>query len=451
MTKDIIWQKIQNIVQGQGGRCHSVAYKNNISKLSFECREGHSWETSWKSLRQGSWCPRCAIINSRGTNHIRFDSLANMQHIAELRGGKCLSDLYQGSHVKLTWQCMLGHTWAAKPSAIKLGTWCPSCSVGIGERVCRLIFETIFQETFTKIRPEWLKNQLTGRNLELDGYCEKLNIAFEYNGSQHYSEVNIYSRSKYDQDKINKCRQHNVNLFIIKEIPNISKYTNIIDQINCQAQGFGIKIPSHIDIPIHQVYQTSSGLLHLEEISKIASQRGGKCLSQNYVDNSFKLDFQCGDCHYIWKSSPNSIKNGTWCPQCANKCVSLFHAQQLATHKGGRCVSAEYINSTTKMMWECQFKHTWQASYNQIQSGNWCPVCFKDNRNKSKKLPLAVYQQAANNKGGECLSTTINSCYDKLLWKCQNNHEWYGTAHAIKNTKQWCPMCAKEKRKKHEK
>lgn len=53
------------------------------------------------------------------------------------------------------------------------------------ERRCREIFESIFRAPFKKIRPDWLKNPVTGKNLELDGYNEDLKLAYEYDGRQH--------------------------------------------------------------------------------------------------------------------------------------------------------------------------------------------------------------------------------------------------------------------------
>lgn len=54
------------------------------------------------------------------------------------------------------------------------------------EELTRYTIQTITDKKFPSVRPDWLKNPITGRNLELDGYCEDLGIAFEYNGIQHY-------------------------------------------------------------------------------------------------------------------------------------------------------------------------------------------------------------------------------------------------------------------------
>jgi hypothetical protein len=81
-----------------------------------------------------------------------------------------------------------------------------------GEAECKKILEKMYNIEFeTQVRNlEILKNPLTGRYLELDLYCPKLNppIACEFHGRQHYEVVNKFHRNgekdlKYQQWKDN--------------------------------------------------------------------------------------------------------------------------------------------------------------------------------------------------------------------------------------------------------
>ena len=53
------------------------------------------------------------------------------------------------------------------------------------ENACRKHVENLFGNKFPKTRPEWLVNPATGKRLELDMYCEALDVALEYDGAQH--------------------------------------------------------------------------------------------------------------------------------------------------------------------------------------------------------------------------------------------------------------------------
>ena len=42
------------------GECLSEEYINVKTKMKWRCKEGHEWQTSFDSVRQGNWCRRCA-------------------------------------------------------------------------------------------------------------------------------------------------------------------------------------------------------------------------------------------------------------------------------------------------------------------------------------------------------------------------------------------------------
>ncbi len=56
--------------------------------------------------------------------------------------------------------------------------------------------------------------------------------------------------------------------------------------------------------------------LTIEEMRSIAEERGGKCLSDTYVNAHTSLLWECTKGHQ-WEARPNNIKSGTWCPYCA--------------------------------------------------------------------------------------------------------------------------------------
>jgi len=92
------------------------------------------------------------------------------------------------------------------------------------ENKCRSIIEKIFNRPFPSVRPNFLRNPETGKNLELDCYNENLGIAIEYNGVQHYkyspyfhkSKKDFYSQVHRDDWKRKICKEKNIKLI---EIP----------------------------------------------------------------------------------------------------------------------------------------------------------------------------------------------------------------------------------------
>lgn len=101
------------------------------------------------------------------------------------------------------------------------------------------------------------------------------------------------------------------------------------------------------------------------------------------------------------------------------------------------------------MNWLClkdSCRHKWSSTYNNFQVRKGCPKCNKLRGAEKRKVNIIAYQNAAILKGGKCLSKTVNSCYDKLKFECVFGHQWFGRADQIKNTSQWCPKCAKERK-----
>jgi len=66
--------------------------------------------------------------------------------------------------------------------------------------------------------------------------------------------------------------------------------------------------------------------LTIEEMHELAKNRGGKCLSEVYIDSHTKLQWECKEGHAFWME-PNNVKQGQWCPICArsrfNKTIEL--------------------------------------------------------------------------------------------------------------------------------
>lgn len=249
-------------------------------------------------------------------------SLESMQELARQNQGKCLSTEYKGTNAKLAWLCKEGHIWESSREIILRGHWCPKCKV----------------------------------------------------------------------------------------------------QNHRQA--------------------------HFEEAKKLAEQRGGECLSEQYFNNRVKLTFRCNNNH-VWQAKVSDIRSGRWCQAChIDKLrLSLTALHRLAAKHGGLCLAKKHISTNDPVKWQCHKGHIWKTPARYIYyDGQWCPQCAHDKR----AITIEKLQKIAHARDGKCLSARYKGSTTKLVWECKLGHTWLATPVSVKRGT-WCPQCAILSRCKHEK
>jgi hypothetical protein len=122
--------------------------------------------------------------------------------------------------------------------------------------------------------------------------------------------------------------------------------------------------------------------------------------------------------------------------------ITLDDCKKIAEDRGGRCLSEAYENSYTELKWECKHGHVWNAPYNRVNSyKSWCPTCY---RIKQRGSILSCHQ-AAEAKGGKCLSTEYINNRNKIKWQCEHGHTWDAPFYSIKKGF-WCLDCYRSKK-----
>ena len=434
---------MQALAITRGGRCLSQGYEDSQHKLLWQCKSGHQWQAVPAAIARGQWCPHCAGNLPR--------TLRDAQKAAIDRGGKCLSTSYRNNNTPMLWQCKLRHQWKATLNNVTHGThptWCPMCSTGISERLCREILEFKLGQPFPKARPLWLVNS-RGHRMEFDGYAPRINMAFEFHGQQHILINSLYTptaaalRQRIADDDAKKtiCAQRGIQLIEINQkestVPSAQLIEAAVRKYNVPFQLSGEEYEQIL------LAVRSPKLLDLARV--LAKLRGGECLSSSVPAMSTKVKWKC-KCGYVWAARPTNIKIGQWCPKCAGNVAStLEEYRAIAIGRGGQCLSAKYVNSMTKLRWRCSQGHEWDARPINVKRGDWCKRCWASKNADKTRLSIPIMQATARHRGGECLSHNYVNANSKLEWKCALGHIWSAKPEKIRFGS-WCPQCAKTRR-----
>lgn len=439
-------QDLQKWAEEKNGRCLSEEYLGLDKKHKWKCSCDYTWHTRAGLIKNGSWCPKCS-----GTLPLTINDMKN--HAAK-QGGKCLSKQYQNARTGLQWQCCNGHTWkACSDSVVRSGSWCPRCRVFLTEEKCRFVFEQFTGHPFPK------NKNILGNGQEVDGYCNYLQVGFEYQGEQHYmpkfGQKAFELVKKLDQRKRNRITK----LKQLKELKDVIfipywESGNLEQYIRKGLESIGITISQQkIDFRKFPLSRNK-----LKELRFIARNHGGKLLSTEYCGVHSPLLWEC-ELKHKWKAAPMTAKKGHWCPTCANDKagndlrLSIMSIQKEVTCLHVTLLSTKYVNNFTPLEWKCNknsCQHIWMSSYSNMQrkirQGKTCG-CPRCNKIPKYKRTIKDMMLCAKKQGGRCLSTEYLGNKKHLKWECKYKHTWPATPDSILRG-HWCPTCALNKRRK---
>ena len=253
-------------------------------------------------------------MKAKTDNYFRR-TLQDMHDLAKRRGFEFLSDHYINCETKYLWKCPNGHSWWAKSSNIKSGKGCPHCRISIKENQCRFVFE---QLTGKKFPNNW---KVLENGQELDGYCQELNLAFEYNGQQHYkiathwqTDADFAGQIERDHIKRKLCRKLKIRLIVIpyyfaENHSSIEKYVKK-------------RLPKlKVEMVVKKVdwtkYKKTDN--RLKNIIALCQKKNITCLTRFYPGHHNKVNLKCNVCNYLWATRVSVIKKGRGCPKCGHK------------------------------------------------------------------------------------------------------------------------------------
>ncbi|WP_052728592.1 hypothetical protein [Domibacillus tundrae] len=185
--------------------------------------------------------------------------------------------------------------------------------------------------------------------------------------------------------------------------------------------------------------------LNIQDMFKIAEDRGGKCLSRIYTNSQTEIEWECAEGHRWW-AKPAKIRYGQWCRKCSGSLKkTIEEMKELAIENGGRCLSIVYKNNHALLKWQCNAKgHIFESSFSSIkraiENGGFCSKCGKTRGAAKRKLSIEELQKIAKSREGNLLSNKYINAHTLLEWQCNNGHVFRMSANSVKND-HWCRDC----------
>ncbi len=446
-------------------------YIDEKTSLHLRCEIcAHTWETTPYSVRgtpsnpDGTGCPKC-----NGGIEIPDDVIIERARLfVERYHGKIINAERRFSSGKKRYQLKVqckenNHdSFWTDIQRLENGNWCIQCRTpGIFENAVRLLLEHLIGEPLTKARPSWLVNS-DGNQMELDGYNQELGLAFEYQGEQHFYFVPFFHGSKtafhkrLEDDKLKKelCKARGIALICPDYLLDPDGLESFL---RCELR----KAKPHIKLNSDSLHWREMNIgneeirrNYLRELIDIAEAKGGKCLSNVYINNHTKLRFTCANKnHDEWTAVPSSIKNGTWCNKCGNESVGEKNKTPLQKIRE-LCEKKDLIfldtsrNKHDQIAYKVAYKcgHEFNLTKLQIERDTACQNCFQPRRGEKQRSTIEDARKPAVTQNGKLLSKYYLNTGTKLLWQCAQGHVWTASLNSVKGSKNkkgsWCPECA---------
>lgn len=190
--------------------------------------------------------------------------------------------------------------------------------------------------------------------------------------------------------------------------------------------------------------------LTLDFVKNFCNKKGGKCLSNEYINSYTKLSFECKRGHK-WKARFDTLLYyDCWCRKCQ---LIELHDKMYKTickfvkSKNGTVLISrkDYINSNMLIPVRCKNGHTWNMNYgNSVILGRWCPICNGGvllNEHQKDKLRKEIISKLFSLKYSlKSPLSSIKSCESKFNVSCDKNHIFTTSLSRLRSSRR-CPFC----------
>ena len=376
-------------------------YVNQNTKVQLKCKDCNTKISSTPYiLLNGVGCPKCH--HDRVNAKFITNKIKEINAFVKQLGGRCLSDKYINNEHDLKFQCKQGHIFYESWSDIQFSMrWCKECSPNryIGETLSRMILEHLLSTSL----PSVYLDSMNG--LQLDGYCSNKNIAYEYQGYQHFTRKSHFhettsqykSQRQRDIEKKKLCHANGITLIEIFEFKSIKKsripvFVEEVKQVLEKLQISYNKDPFKVDL--ERLYQGRATKSY-RDAKVIVDAKSG--VLQNYIGSESSHLITCRHGHETKKKLSVIIKNGFNCPQCVNK--EKYYKLKLSIEQlGGNLLTSRLKQKGYSSLydWECEkgHKNTTKGQYIINQHG--CKRCQIEHQ--TKQIDKDYFLRVANDK-----------------------------------------------------
>lgn len=374
-----------------------------------------------------------------------------VRQLAAARGGRCLSAVYHNTTERLTWECTHGHIWDAIFVNVNYNcSWCPRCRINVGEEATRAALEEAFPEMeFINTR-----GALDGR-LELDGYCAKLSLAFEYQGKQHYFQVKHFQtperfalQLERDARTAELCREKGIALLIIPYTVPYYRIRAFIRELLLEAAvlrpelgHFAPAVGPEVEFYGRIRAQNTKNLRQYAKVTAVIKAKGGVCLSPTYQGYRVPLQIRCREGH-VFEATSEAVCQGEhrgprFCPECGGtRRQTDDELASKVTACGFRLLAVGHEGSGTRLRRTirvaCPAGHEYVTLWDNFSPvggvpRKGCGVCHHAALGRAKrKGPEAWLGDSGIAVLGEY--TTLARSY---RWTCHEGHEFTATGKAL--------------------
>jgi hypothetical protein len=364
------------------------------------------------------------------------DYLARLREIVHARGGELLSRRYVNTTTRVRVRCSAGHRWAMTPDHLKEGRWCSRCAKEARHRARLRELEQAVAERGGRIMSRY-RNATTHVQLQCAaGHRFRTLPTLVMQGS--------WCRVCTNEARV--ARQRDAAVDRLQEV--VAEFGGRMLSAWAGARGplrFECEHGHRFWREPHAVRQGNwcsvcrGTRRTIEDARDLADEHDGHCLSSVYRGPQAHLRWRCAAGHE-WDAPFDAIMAGRWCPHCNGlPRGDLDQMRSLAVERGGQLLSTRYGGASIKLRWRCAEGHTWLARPADVVKGSWCHACGKAKGGR-RKLTLDDMRHTAAERGGQCLSEVYVNNKQRLRWRCARGHQWLAFGNRVRQGA-WCPEC----------